>query len=259
MRYLYVGTKREIYVPIMGLIVGELIMFYGYVLYGLYIHMINVLIMVLLITFSSSELRTKNILQSIILLTLLRMINLLMPQFFTVTILQYLLVYGTMFIPIYSIIKSQKISSEELGINLSGAYIYVPAAIIIGALMATVEYGIMIPISIVEKVSFSDIVFMTVVMFVFVGTVEEVIFRSIFQTRIEKMFGSRYGILLSGGIFGIMHASYGILNGVLFASMFGIVVAYIFHKTKNVLFVISIRGTADVMLFGIIPYMLARF
>ena len=70
-------------------------------------------------------------------------------------------------------------------------------------------------------------------MFVFIGITEELIFRSILQTRFEKILGLRYGLLLTGGIFGMMHVSYGILDEILFAIIFGIFIGYIFQKTKN--------------------------
>ncbi len=47
-------------------------------------------------------------------------------------------------------------------------------------------------------------------MFVFVGAVEELIFRSILQTRLEKALGLRYGLLLTSALFGIMHSVYGV-------------------------------------------------
>lgn len=251
-----IHVPKDIYIPMFGIIVGELLMSHNDVSYGLGIHAINLLAIVLLITLSDLSIDKKNVLQSLILLILLRIINLSIPQLFTIVIIQYPLIYGIMFIPIYSIIKSQHISAKELGIDFKRFYIYLPVAVVIGAIAAIFEYKILGPIPLIEKIEPSDIILIVIIMFIFVGMVEEIIFRSILQTRIEKVLGPWYAILLSGSIFGIMHASYGIINEILFASIFGIILGYIFHKTRNLPFVVSIHGTTNVILFGILPYIL---
>ncbi len=245
--------KKEVYLPIFGIIAGELIMFYGQIFLGLEIHIINLLLITYIIIFGGLTIKEKNVLQSLTLLTILRMINLSMPQFFTAALLQYSLIYGIMFVPIYLTIKNQQISYKELGINFSRLYYYVPLAILIGVVTAIVEYYILNPTALIQKIRHSDIILISIVMFIFVGIVEEIIFRSILQTRIEKILGTRYGILLGGSIFGIMHASYGMLNEILFVTVLGIVLGYIFHKTKNLPFIVSIRGVTNMTLFGILP------
>lgn len=247
--------RKEISIPILGIMAGELIMFSGQILTGLGIHIVNFLAIILIIIFGKLPLKEKNVLQSLTLLILLRMINLSMPQFFTSTLTQYPLIYGIMFLPIYMVIKNQQISSNDIGINFRKLYIYIPIAIGIGIIAAIVEHRIIDPIGLIEKIRFSDIALMSIVMFAFIGITEELIFRSILQTRLEKILGLRYGLLLTGAIFGMMHVSYGILDEILFAIIFGVVIGYIFQKTQNLLLVTSIHGTANVALFGILPNM----
>lgn len=246
--------KNVTYVYIINIIIAELLMPYDYAI-GLGIHLINLLAIILLITFSDLDLKVKNVLQSLILVILLRVVNLSVPQFFTIAILQYPIIYGIMFIPIYSVIKSQYVSYKELGIDFKKLHIYLPIAIVIGIVMALIEYSILGASPLIEKLRPSDIAIIVIVMFVFVATVEEIIFRSILQTRIEKVFGLKSGILLSGGIFGIMHASYGIYSEVVFATIFGILLSYIFQKTRSLPFIVSIHGIANVTLF-ILPKIL---
>jgi len=248
--------KKDIYVPILGIIIAEFLMFYGKIFHGLGIHIINLLVIIFIIIFSSIRLEEKNVLQSLILVILLRIVNLSMPQFFTITLLQYTLIYGIMFIPIHYIIKNQHISSKELGIDFRKFYIYLPISIVIGIIMSIIEYIVINPTPLIEKIGITDIIFIGMVMFVFIGSVEEIIFRPILQTRLEKISNPSYGIFLSGGIFGIMHANYGMVGEIIVATIFGIITGYIFYKTKNLPFIISIHGTANVMLFGILPNIL---
>jgi len=216
------NMRKEISVPIFGIVLGELIMFSGQMLTGLGIHIINFLAIILLIIFGKLSLKEKNVLQSLTLLILLRMINLSMPQFFTSTLTQYPLIYGVMFIPIYMLIKNQNISSHDIGVNFRKFYIYIPIAMSIGVIAAIIEHRIIDPVGLIQKIRFSDIALISIVMFVFIGITEELIFRSILQTRLEKILGLRYGLLLTGGIFGVMHVSYGIIDEILFAIIFGL-------------------------------------
>lgn len=244
--------KKEISIPILGIIIAESLMFFGEIFPGLGIHIIDLIVIISIITFSSIKLEEKNILQSLTLLIILRIVSLSMPQFFTMALLQLSLIYGVMYITIYHIINNQHISFKELGIHFRKLYIYLPAAIIIGTIAGIVEYKILDPIPFVEEIKISNIIVIIVIMFIFIGPVEEIIFRPIIQTRIEKVFGPDVGILLSGGLFGLMHSSYGIIDEVIFTTIFGIILGYIFYKTRNLPFIVFIHGTTNVMSFGIL-------
>lgn len=252
--------KKEIYfilgVTMFGIVAGELLIFSKHIFAGLGIHIINLLAIIFMIIFSSMRLEEKNVLHSLILVILLRVVNLSVPQLFTVELLQYSLIYGVVFISIYLTIKNQNISPKDLGINFQKFYIYMPVAIIMGSVVAMIEYRILGPIPLIGAIRPADIILIGIVMFIFIAPVEETIFRSILQTRLTKIFGVKYGILLSGSLFGVMHSSYGIVAEIIFATFFGIIIGYFFYKTKNLPFVVSIHGTVNVMLFGILPKVL---
>lgn len=106
--------KKEIYIPTIGIVIGEFLMFNDNIYQGIGIHMINILVIILVIIFGNLSLEIKNVLQSLMLLPILRIIDLSMPQLFT-NYLQYLLMYGIIIIPIFLIIKNQWISYKEVG------------------------------------------------------------------------------------------------------------------------------------------------
>lgn len=249
--------KKELYLPILGIAAGELMMFFGFIYVGLAVHIINLQAIALALIFSKFPSEIKNIHQSLILLLQMRIIALAMPQFFTLTLLWYPFIYGVMYIPIYLIIKNQNIQPKDLGINLTRFKIYLPSAVLIGAGIAAMEYYILRPAALIENIKISNLVLISLVMFVFIGAVEELIFRSILQTRFEKVLGLKYGVFISGSLFGIMHASYGMISEILFAGFFGFIIGYIFQKTKSFPFILTIHGTANVLLFGVLPIVLA--
>lgn len=246
--------KKWAYIPILNLISGELLIFNNNILAGLALHLLNLLLIIFLIIFYDLDTDIKSVLQGLTLVALLRVVNLSMPQFFTSSLLQYPLIYGIMFVAIYYTIKNQQISSKDLGINFRKFYVYIPIAILIGIVSAFFEYRIINPVALIDDIKLPNIIDIAIIMIVFIGTVEEIIFRPILQTRLKKLFGLRFGIILTGILFGIMHSTYGMINEILFASIFGIIIGYLFHKTKNLPFTISIHGIMNVILFGILPF-----
>lgn len=245
--------RKDIYLSVIAFVAGELMMPIGQFNIGLAIHIINLQAIALTLIYGNNHIDNKNILQSLILLLLMRIINLSMPQVFTITLLSYPLVYGILFLPVYSLIKAQGISYKEIGINFTKLNLYIPAAFLIGTAMATIEYRILRPAAMIENTRFTNLVLIITVMFVFVAAVEELIFRSILLTRFEKVFGDYKGLYLSSILFGIMHAIYGPVTEIMFATFFGAVLGFAFQKTRSFPFVLLIHGTANVFLFGILP------
>ncbi|MFH1319386.1 MAG: CPBP family intramembrane glutamic endopeptidase [Bacteroidota bacterium] len=251
--------KKEIYLSILGIAIGEIMLFLDHIHIGLLIHIINILIITSILIFSDFSSDSKKVLQSLILLLLMRAINLAMPQLFENNMMWYLLTYGVMFIPIYLLIKNQQISLNELGIHSKNLRVFLPAALLIGIVLSYIEFLITDPAPLIGSLQPLNIILLVAVMFIFVGGVEELIFRSILQTRLENVFGLNNGIYISGLLFGIMHSVYGLVPEIIFAIIYGIIIGYIFQKTRSLPFILAIHGTANVFLFGIFPALILDF
>jgi len=245
--------KKEMFLPMLAIAAGEIMIFFGMVYSGMAIHIINLQVITLAIIFKNDSTEIKMVFQSLILLLLLRIVNLAMPQFFTMTLLWYPLTYGVMYIAVYSVISNQQISYKELGMNLERLHVYLPAALLIGAAAALIEYTILKPLPLIENTGLSNLILISMVMFIFVATIEELIFRSILLTRLEKVLDPGIALILSGILFGIMHSGYGNTEEILFAGIFGTFIGYIFQKTRSFPFIMLIHGVANVFLFGVLP------
>lgn len=136
----YEDMKKWIYEPIIGIAIGEFLIFYDRILAGVGIHIINLLAIILIIIFGNLSQKTRNILQSLILLPLLRITSLSIPQLSENIYVQHLIIYGIMLVPIYLIMKNQHILCNESGTSSSillyispsfkRIYIYVPTIIL---------------------------------------------------------------------------------------------------------------------------------
>ncbi|CAG0951446.1 MAG: CPBP family intramembrane metalloprotease [Candidatus Methanoperedens sp.] len=247
--------RKEIFLPLFGIIIGELLMFFGYYYLGLIVHAINLQAIIITSVLRKSSSESRNVLQSLVLILLLRIINLTMPPFPSLELLRYLFIYGAMFLPVYYVLQYQNITLKAINLGSKRYFIFL-LSIVIGAAMGILEFKILDPNPMIINLRFTNILLIAFVMFIFVGIVEELIFRYILLTRLEKVYGSIKSLLFSSLLFGIMHASYGIWTEVIFATYFGVVLGFIFQKTRSFPIILVIRGTANVLTFGILPLIL---
>lgn len=149
--------RKLIYIPIIGIIIGEFLILYEMIFYGMGIHVINLLLIIcLIIIFDNLSSEIKNILQSMILLPLLRIVIISIPQLFTDVYIQYLLVLSIILMSVYSVIKNQQISFKKLETNIERFYAYIFTAILLWIGIVMVEQYVNI-ISNVQTFSQEDI------------------------------------------------------------------------------------------------------
>lgn len=214
--------------------------------------------MFVLIVVSISTVRIKDkyiiwALQALMLLPLLRLINFSMPVFSEMVLYRYFYIYIPLFIPIFLIIRHQSFSPVQLGLSFKRIILYLPLSLVVGLLIAEAEYFIMSNGPVVPNLSFYNIVDVALIMIFCVGLVEELVFRSILQTRLEGVFGSSVGLIVTSLLFGIMSSGYGTVSEILFASVVGLMLGYMFSKTRSLPLVALTHGLVNIFLFALIP------
>lgn len=255
---------NQIIVPIVLIFIGESLIFLDNPINGLLIHMFNMLVIFILIIVDRNlftifkDQKVKFVFQSLILLLLLRIINMTLPDFFISTMVWMFIIYGVMYIPIYSILKFQDFTLKEIGLNCNRLIIYLPASIILGLILGLIESQIIQPFDPeLDNMAVTSLLFLYIIlMFLFIGLVEELVFRSILQTRLENALGMKQGLVLASVLFGIMHTGYGTIYEILFAIIAGLIIGFIFQKTRSLPFVVGIHGTINFFVFAIVPYLL---
>jgi uncharacterized protein len=201
----------------------------------------------------------RNICQVFLLLPILRLVNFSMPTFPMTSLLTFVFIYSTMVIPVSIVVVYQHFTKNQLGINFKSFLFLFPASIFIGMILGQGEYSIIQTVQLITDFSFINLLKLIFVMVVFVGVIEELIYRSILQTRLEEFFGMRSGLIISSLIFGFMNSSYGTLNEIIYASLVGLFIGYLFQKTRSLPFIALIHGFINVFSVGIIPYFGYRF
>ncbi|WP_292389065.1 CPBP family intramembrane glutamic endopeptidase [Methanosarcina sp. UBA5] len=240
-------------IPILCIALAEILMFLGKVGIAIWIH-IGIMVALSLSNVFIKDSEVQKIHQVLILLPLLRLINLSMPVFFETTLYTFIVIYGSLTIPIAFIIIHQRYSLEQIGISMKNIKTYmvlsIPLSLVLGfGEYLTIRAGYLIP-----DLTFENLLKLTFIMVFFVGLVEELTFRSILQTRLEQTLGIRESLLITTLLFGLMHSGYGTFYEILYTGFVGFFIGLAFYKTKSLPFIVVMHGFINVFLFGILPH-----
>ena len=270
--------KAAVLVPFILIIIAEAFFYVKDTSDTLTIHLLNIFVCVLLAIFIE---RFSDIFQAIMLISLLRVLNIGMPIFFNMTLYWMPFVYGTIILSAYilwrltfdTILQNEggmRHPKEFLSIYLRRAWeflnrgameqksrwnwLYVPAAIGIGVVLANMEYIVLGPNPLIPDLGWLNLTLLLVVMVVFVGFGEELIFRGFLQARVERHWGSKAALFVSAFVFSMMHSGYSSVPYLFYVFFVGLVLATLFWKTRSLLFVALIHGILNFFLFSFLPY-----
>jgi hypothetical protein len=243
--------KKYEVLSVILIIIAEIFLFFGYRIPSIAIHSINITLIIGFTMLKSDH----KLIQALLLVSLLRIVNLSLPVFFSFTIYWYASLYGIMFIPVALTIRQQNLRLWDLGMTFSKIYL-LPLAIILGIGLGIIEYLILSPPALIPNPTPGEIFKLSIVMFFFMGVVEEIIFRSLLQQRLEEKIGLFKGLIVASVIYGVMHSGYSNYYEFLFATFAGLTIGFSFQKTRSLPFAIIAHGVNNVILFGILPFII---
>jgi membrane protease YdiL (CAAX protease family) len=248
----FLSERILIGIPIMMVILAEMLLYSTHLQAGIMLHVITLLALSLSSTWLP-ESHTSRSLQVLMLLPILRLLNISMPVFSDTTLYVYVYIYAPLIFPAYMVIRHQNMDLSSIGMSTRNFLRYIPLAVIVGALIAGGEFMTIHAGNLIPDLSMISLIKLSIIMILFVGFVEELVFRSLLQTRLENSLGSLKGLLITSILFGVMHSGYGTFYEILYTAFAGLVLGYMFQKTKSLPLVSLTHGFVNIFLFGIIP------
>ncbi len=238
----------DLVLPLSLIILGEMLIFLGNMKGAMIVHALTLMLLVL-----SSIYIDNRIYPALMLLPLFRLLNVAMPVFFQLTIYSYSLVYAPMFIPVIFILKDAIFSRSEVGLTAKGFWFYLPLAVAVGFALGFGEYNVLHTEVLIPDMSPKNILILSLTMILFVGIVEEFVFRSVLQTVMEERLGAIPGLLVTSFTFGVMHSGYHIPMEILFVSFAGVVFGLLFWMTRSLPIIAIAHGVTNISLFLVAP------
>ncbi len=92
-------------------------------------------------------------------------------------------------------------------------------------------------------------------MLLFVGIGEELLFRGLIQRDLEKAFGWKWGLFGASLMFAIMHLTWRSIPELGFVFVAGLVLGFLYWKTKSLVAPIVAHGVNNVILVSVLPYL----
>ncbi|WP_348303854.1 CPBP family intramembrane glutamic endopeptidase [Methanothrix sp.] len=238
----------DLLIPVFLILLAEILIFYGKPEAAMPIHALNLVFLSLSTIFVNN--RTY---PALMLLPLFRLLNVAMPVFFHLTLYSYVLVYAPMFIPMYMILKERFITPEEAGLTFERFWFFLPVSISMGLALGWGEYMVIKPQMLVVDNDPQQMLILALTMILFVGVVEEFIFRSSLQTVLQERIGLIGGLVLASVIFGFMHSGYHLALELLYVSLAGLAFGVLFWLSKSLPIVSLAHGVTNIALFLIVP------
>jgi uncharacterized protein len=227
---------------------AEMLIFYGNLKGAMMLHALNIILLILIAIYVDNR-----IFPVLMLLPLFRLLNAAMPVFFNLTLYSYSLVYAPMFLPICIIMKKKLLSGQEVGITFKNFWNYIPLAIAVGMALGWGEYEVLRPGMILPTINLENVLILSLIMILFVGIVEEFVFRSALQTVLEERMGSLAGLVLASVLFGMMHSGYRMPLELLYVTFAGFIFGMLFWITRSLPIIALAHGITNISLFLVTP------
>ena len=152
-------------------------------------------------------------------------------------------------------IKDSNMKLEELGFRKAQPK-HMVIAVTAGILLGVVEYQILHPPSSTPTFSITYFLQIALYMLVFVGFVEELLFRGMLMTSLEKYMGWKAALILQSLIFAILHLTWRIIIEVIFVFIAGITFSLLFKRSGSIIPPTIAHGIDNNMMLSILPFLL---
>jgi len=266
-------TKVDLLLPLSLILIAEASYYFGNTMASLYVHGLNLIMCIVLLLFIEDE---AGLLAAYALISLIRILGLGMPNFFTLKLYDFIPIYAAAILGAIIVLGEGKPLKEQLkgiGVAVKKAIYSVkkdlPSAlgmlvvgILLGYLLSNIEYSIIAPQALIPELTIEYMIILAIVMLLFVGFGEELMFRAILQRRLQKKFGywmtpavaAWIGIILTSVVFAAMHSIYFSYLYLLYVFCVGIILGISYQWTKSLGFVSLVHGGINFFLFSFLPY-----
>ena len=188
---------------------------------------------------------------------LIRLVSLSLPLQNVPRMYWYLIVGLLIFIAVYFVIRYGQFTMAQAGLIAKYWFLQLLFGLV-GIGLGYVEYLILRPDPLVENMTLGQIWFPSLVLIIFTGVLEEVVFRGLMQSAFAKKIGRWLGILLISILFAVLHLGYQSLLDVVFVFGVALLFAIFTELTGSIIGASIAHGLTNVALFLIFPFIIGQ-
>lgn len=239
-------------VYLIAIVIAETVTVYIQPVWGVVCH---IMLLVALTVHSSVLARAKSeqqLLLSLALAPLVRIMSLSMPLVNIPQILWYPLIYTPLLVAALIVMRISNYTLEEVGLSLKRIRVQLAFAAA-GLVLGIMEYLILKPQPMIDRLTWRDLWLPSLLFLVFVGFVEEFIFRGVIQRAALDSFGWK-GLVYVSFIFAFLHIGFLSWIDVIFVFLVVLFFSWVVKRTGSLLGVTLAHGITNIMLYLVVPF-----
>jgi membrane protease YdiL (CAAX protease family) len=216
----------------------------------------GVLLVLILLQSSRQAARSEQkFLLTLALAPLTRLISLSMPLLVFPYIFWYLVVGVPLFLSVFLVYRLTGYKPAEVGLSLGSGLPLQLAVGLTGLVFGYVEYRLLPPQTFTASFSQQNILLLALILLVFTGLLEELIFRGLMQRAALEAI-RKLGILYVSLVFAVLHIGYQSALNLAFVFLVGLFFSLVVARTRSILGVALAHGLTNIMLYLVFPVLL---
>ena len=221
---------------------------------GLLIHGV-LLVLILLHSSTRAAKSEQKFLLTLALAPLIRLLSLSMPLLVFPYTFWYAVVGVPLFLSVYLVYRLTGYKPAEVGLSLGSGLPLQLAVGLTGLVFGFVEYQILRPQPLVASFSLQNILLPALILLVFTGFLEELIFRGLMQ-RASLDTIKRMGPLYISLVFAVLHIGYQSVLNLAFVFLVGLFFSLVVGRTRSIAGVALAHGLTNIMLYLVYPFLI---
>lgn len=167
----------------------------------------------------------------------------------------YVLINLPLFFVVFLLVKSQSLSLKDVGLVWGRPGVQVTVALA-GFFLGVVDYSLLEPAPLIASLTPESFMAPALILLVFTGFSEELIFRGIIQRNAEKNIGAIGALLFSSVLFAAMHIGWKSFPDLFFVFLVGLFYGIVYQKTRSLSGVTLSHGITNITMFLLLPFLL---
>jgi hypothetical protein len=221
-------------------------------MWGIVCHAI-VLVAVVMHSALASDSRYRQLVFSLALVPLVRIISLGMPLVDIPQIWWYPIIYVPLLAAAIVVMRILGQRAREVGLNFGSLPVQLAVALS-GLLFGVAEYLILAPQPMIAELTWQEVWLPALIFLMCTGFVEEFIFRGVLQRTAVVVFGSWWGIIYVSLLFAVLHVGFLSLIDVVFVFIVALFFGWVVKKTGSLFGVTLAHGITNILLYLVVPF-----
>jgi membrane protease YdiL (CAAX protease family) len=242
------------WMALVALTAAEVLTVYLQIMAGVICH--GVLLVVFVVQAAlAPDCAQRNLLMSLCLAPLIRILSLSMPLAPIPQIYWYLLIYGPLLAATIIVMLNAGLVPRDVGLVSRGWPRQIVLGIVIGLGLGVLEYIILRPVPLATSFTLVGVLVPAFILTITTGFVEELVFRGVMQTLSDRVM-PLWSVLYVSLIFAVLHIGHYSVVDVVFVFLVALLFTAIMKRTGSLLGVTLAHGIANSMLYCVMPFLL---